>query len=323
MGTSPGFGITVIFVLSIVGIIWWFKYHHYRLFRWYSPELVSKIKNPPTKTSTSGTPKSRRVIIASLIRDGSKKISRIRKTIENITQGWSDWRYLVVENDSEDDTRDKLLKWASEESRVVVLGCGINVNNCKLGLKRTTGHDVYSSRIQKMVYLRNLYINTIVEDQNMTNFDYLLVWDPDLDGYFEPDDTDDTLDYLDSVRNISAACAHGYYPLPMGGKLYFDTYAHVDLDKPLDDGDMGLLRSNLIKFDAFQWEPDPEPYEVRSCFGGLTAYRISDIIKAKARYLFKIGTNKKPLCEHTTFNEQLKGKKVVMKTWPYIIFKNK
>ena len=151
----------------------------------------------------------------------------------------------------------------------------------------------------------------------------MLVWDPDLEGYFEPNDTDATLDYLDSVKDISAACAHGYYPLPMGGKLYFDTYAHVALGKPLDSGGMSLIPSNLIKFDAFQWKPDPKPYEVRSCFGGLTAYRIADVLSSKARYIYSVDSNKKPFCEHVLFSDQLMGRKVVMKTWPYKILRNK
>lgn len=321
---SPGFSITVIFVLSIIGIIVWLRCNHDKLLRFHSPDIIYKSYNPPRKTKIKKSLKTRRVVIAALVRDVGEKIDNIRKTVENLTKGWLDWRFLVVENDSNDDTRSKLLAWSKQNPRVIVLGCGVNAKKCELGIKRTTGHDIYASRIQKMVYLRNVYIDFIANNNSeLQQFDYLLVWDPDLEGFFEPDDTDNTLDYLDSNKSISVACAHGYYPSPIGtGNIYFDTYAHVNIDQSLDDGDLGLIRRNLIKWNSMYWKKSDEPKEVRSCFGGLTAYRIYDIIDKKIKYKLVIGTNAKPLCEHVSFNVQFPGKKVVLPSWPYTIIKN-
>ena len=47
----------------------------------------------------------------------------LRKQAETVGGLFADYAILVVENDSQDGTRAKLLEWAKENRRVRVLGC--------------------------------------------------------------------------------------------------------------------------------------------------------------------------------------------------------
>ena len=133
--------------------------------------------------------RSQRVVICTLLRDVSTKIASIIRRTEKIASFFGDYRILIVENDSKDDTRKKLLEWSQKNNKVVVLGCGENVEKCEMKLPKTEGHSVYKSRIDKMVKLRNIYLDEIKE--RYTDFNYVIVWDMDIIGSV----------YIDGIQN--------------------------------------------------------------------------------------------------------------------------
>src|SRR5207253_156664 len=67
-----------------------------------------------------------KVLITGLIRDGEHNIEYIKKRMEAVGKCFSDYRIIIVENNSKDLTREKLLEWSDKNPKVIILGCGVN-----------------------------------------------------------------------------------------------------------------------------------------------------------------------------------------------------
>jgi hypothetical protein len=98
------------------------------------------------------------VTICGMVRDVGDRVEDIKERVESMGRLVRDYRVLIVENDSTDDTRKNLLDWVSSNPRVYILGCGVNESSCHLNLPKTSGHSVYRERIEKMCKLRNIYL---------------------------------------------------------------------------------------------------------------------------------------------------------------------
>ena len=91
------------------------------------------------------------IIFTGLLRDAGKAIPAIRKKVEQVGSKFKNYRVLLVENNSKDGTREKLLQWAKENPRVTILGCGVNVEECSIqgaasGLLDLTGSSAAGDR---------------------------------------------------------------------------------------------------------------------------------------------------------------------------------
>jgi len=244
-----------------------------------------------------------RVVFCGLLRDKEDQISFVQERIGAISKYFKDYRILIVENDSSDSTREKLLKWASEDPKMAVLGCGINQKNCTLKLPKTEGHSVDKTRIAKMAYLRNLYLRAIYE--HYSNWNYMIVWDMDILGSIYIDGIANSFGYFGSKAfRADAICANGIYRW-MFLPIYYDTYAHQDF------GDHEFHISQKLFHDinkglTIRYERGETPVRVRSCFGGFTIYRISSILKRRAVYGASDPKSDNIECEHVILHKNLK-----------------
>jgi hypothetical protein len=213
-------------------------------------------------------------------------------------RAFADWCLLVVENDSKDGTRRALLEWAKSEPRITVLGCGENAETCELNLPRTIFHTHGASRIRKMVLLRNVYMDYIEShSERFRDYDFLAAIDLDLFGTFYSDGIGSAGYHFFADPKLQALCANGVYMWNMALFVfhkYHDTYAHKELDNGYP----------LAKIGPFWTIPScsEEPWKVKSCFNGLTIYRLSSVIGKHYTLQEEDGH---AVCEHVTFNEQL------------------
>lgn len=299
-------GILVVFGL----VVWWYYWKLQLMYNssslsLYTPDSFS-IVNPEQyhslKNLGSEYAKTQRLVIAGMLRNARPRLPEIEKRVERLGGLFRDYRVLIVENDSTDGTREYLLKWASRNPKVVVLGCGRNAPECKLNLKSTEGHSVYRSRIEKMAYLRNLYLGEIC--QRLRNFDYLAVWDMDIIGSVYLDGVANTMGHFAQDPKLDAMCAYGIYqwgPL----KLYYDTYAtiekgdnfHVD-SKTIHDLEKGL---------GMQFQRGQSPQQVVSCFSGFTLYRVPAVLHSEVYYdtTPKDDPTGNLECEHVVFHKKM------------------
>jgi len=231
-----------------------------------------------------------RVVIVGLLRDGASTLPRIQKQVEQVGRQFLDYHVLIVENDSSDDTREKLLEWHRRNPRVDILGCGVNAPSCQINLPRTEGHPIEQSRMAKMAYLRNLYLEHL--RQHHSDFDYVLVWDLDLEARLTG--LASSFDFFRSHPKAEAVCAYGYFP-SSAGPIYFDTFAHED-DVPYDHR---AHRQHSLRTRYKHRYGCTDPVAVKSCFGGLTIYRTTALLP----HNYEVAPE--PTCEHTLLHRHL------------------
>ena len=250
--------------------------------------------------------KNKRVVVTSLVRDVARKLPDIKRKVERMCQLFGDYRILIVENDSTDGTRAALLHWAAENPRVVILGCGYNASECKLPkAPKTIGHGVDRTRIQKMVDLRNIYLNEI--KKSYSDWDYAVMWDMDMIGSVYLDGVTNSFGYLSKNPDVDVVCAYGIYRWGML-TLFYDTYAllhrgetfNIEM-KTIHDLRKGLWEAKYNRGD--------EPVDVDSCFSGFAIYRISGLVDDSVYYDMSPPENLE--CEHVRLHIKMKGKKVV------------
>jgi hypothetical protein len=249
--------------------------------------------------------KNSRVVICGLIRDGANKLLQNIPRIEKIAGMFSDYRILVVENDSVDSTRRVLLNWVAHNPRVTALGCGVNATLCKIGTPPTIDHEVTSRRIHKMAMLRNVYIDYI--KTHFPTFDYMLVYDFDLVGQIYKDGLRDSFNILSTRPDVQGLTANGVMH-----SRYYDPFAIFGWDSPScfnNPTDKKLDERRLLELVSpgrgeFRFDPNNGLVPVKSAFAGLAIYRLPRILATDASYSLRC---LKITCEHTAFSEMLGG----------------
>lgn len=241
--------------------------------------------------------RSQRLVICALLRDSESSIHLIQRQAEAVGRLFSNYTILVVENDSHDNTRLRLLEWAKRNRKVRVLGCDkINLTHCSMNMDPTLIHDRASGRIDKMVRLRNVYLDHIRSDPKLSSSQLALIWDMDIQGSFYLDGLGLTGYYLKngiSNKQVDAMCANGV--ANVGDQIetgkYYDPYAHEDI---------GQTRTFTTVDDINPPACSLPPMHVRSCFNGFTFYRLSALLSKK--YSLEKSGEKEAICEHVGVN---------------------
>jgi len=287
---------TSIFLLLIVFFIFciFLKYINFFVrLKWYIFNIL-KNQNINSQRIQKGKKhfSENKVIIVGTIRNGEKTLPKSMDFIYNqIVPHFKDYQIVVMENDSEDDSRKYLLELAKKDIKLKVIGCGgINLPECKLNLAKTDMKKCPEcfTRINKMVHIRNIYLDEIKKPE-YNDFNYVLMFDMDLYGNLSKKGLYDTGYNFLVDKNIDAVCAMTISP-SLG---YYDAYAHLDWYKK------SYKHESIIKNFA-KCGMD----KVSSCFNGFTIYRRSSIID-KQYCTYIDGKDNHSICEHKCFHEQM------------------
>lgn len=291
-----------IFCIVILAILIWKNYWRIEqytnadLLSPYTPSYFKFSKNPTHQENTKKgmiISKNSSLIICGLIRDREDKVSDIIKRVNLLRPYFKKIKVLIVENDSKDNTREKLLDWSNKNHAVEILGCGLNTKECKMNLPQTVGHGINNSRLQKMALLRNIYRDRI--EENYSDYDYVLAWDMDITGSLYIDGIFSTIYHLQNSKgDLDGMCANGLYVWP-GMSIYYDTFAHNDSSLDWTKSLNGQLR-HVIKSISAKMVGGTK--KVKSCFSGATIYKVSSFLKNRYE---TDGTT----CEHDSISQNL------------------
>ena len=245
-----------------------------------------------------------RVIICGLIRDREKHLPRFQRQIYEITRLFASYAIVIVENDSRDRTREELIRWSKEDRHVHLVECSqSNQSSCRLALAATRKERIPSlSRIEKMVRLRNLYMDYIDEQSIFHRYDYVIIEDYDLTTLTYIDGLFSTAFHFDRDPTIDAICANGIFYQPwIPYEMYFDPYAHID-----EQNEHWTYEKNLRWSRFFRHYPCREELQwAKSCFSGRTIYRYASI--RDKRYRTYLNEHHEPICEHVGLHQTLKN----------------
>lgn len=252
------------------------------------------------KAIGAGVAKQSKVVICGLMRDNESNIPFIKNRSKYIIDSFSDYIILIVENDSKDNTRLKLLEWAKEDPKVIILGCGYNESKCNLQLPRTQGHLIDGSRMDKMTFLRETYLNEI--KTYFPNYEFTIMWDMDCVSYIYRDGILNSIGYM-SENNWDCVCANGFYHTPVVD-FYYDDFAHLDKDERVKEHNRGNLWHDMFSHYREYIFGDP-PSKCRSCFSGFAIYRTNSILNTSYYTRPTDCSKNNIICEHVCLNTQL------------------
>lgn len=250
-----------------------------------------------------------RIIIAGLIQNGAFQITELIRRCNDITRSFKDYRIVIVENNSIDSTRELLLEWTTKDPKVIIL-CQdpfqANAEECDLSKvfdrMDPMDHSPMPSRIKRMSFLRNVYMNHI--QHYYKDYDFLCIMDLDLKGSLFMDGLLHSLHLLDENKNMDAIAGNGMLMKNQDEFYYYDSFAHVDQNESM------MWENTVDKSDhdtfvhlhiTHRYSSQMIPDRVLSAFGGIALYRLSEVVDRKYNY-----SSHHLCCEHSFFHKDLR-----------------
>lgn len=232
-----------------------------------------------------------KIAICCLARNNTDVVAKSRIRFEHIGSYFKEYKIVLFENDSSDNTRNLLKNWEDENENVILLDCcKMGSCDCKLNEKAGYSHGTYSSkRLGKMARFRQQYLDFV--NHNLSNYDYMLVIDFDLDGnadingLFDSIAKDDWGAIFCNGRNPIPGC-FGLITIPYDSLAYIPETSNYDREDNVSS--LRLFYKNIsMEILAF----NNHFGRVKSAFNGYGLYKIK--VLENCSY---IGNDN--LCEH-------------------------
>ena len=225
----------------------------------------SKFENNYQEKVASGYRKMRRrrVVIAGLARNLSAILPSSIARIEKLGSMFRDYRVVIYENDSQDDTRNQLRQWS--------------LSNRKIKLLSETLGDPLNQPIrcpqrgERMARYRNQYLDYIAE--NYYYFDEVIVADLDLAGGWSYDGIANTHGHANWDFVGSYGIIYRRNGWDINHFVQYDAWAFR-----LNDGFKPLSTEEV---NNTHWPRGAPLVPVTSCFGGLGIYRTPALLTAR------------------------------------------
>jgi len=233
---------------------------------------------------------SRSAVIVGCARDAAAFVPGVLSNIEQFASVFREVKFVFVENDSTDSTKELLQRWVREHQDARLLQLD--------GLAATQ-----PSRPARIAHARNAYME-ILDGVDYQGYDYLVVIDFDdvnapaigVRGFAS------AVRFLDenaSVCGVFANSTPAYYDIwALRHPVWCpnDCWAEVRAEQTLSFKD---ARDRYVHSRQVEIPPDTQPIRVLSAFGGLGIYRLS--IARGCRYT-GLAENGTEVCEHVAFN---------------------
>ncbi len=225
--------------------------------------------------------KTRRVVLAGLTRNIGDRVERLRQRVERTASHFADFRVVLFENDSGDDTADRLRAWAGSDRRVHLL-------------QQTFGDPVHPQardlqRVSRMAHYRDQYHRFIAA--NFSDFEHVIVFDTDLAGGWSDAGIADSFGQASPWDVIGAnGIIYKRHRWHWNRYVQYDAWA---LRRRGSDTPLSTREANRLT-----WRRGEPLVAVNSCFGGLAIYRTE---------AFLAGRYAGGDCEHVTLHRDLRA----------------
>lgn len=239
------------------------------------------------------------IIICSIVRNAEKGLKKNIPVIKQLCALFSDYKIIIYENNSIDNTKKILTEWHESDPKHVFTLLNDNDSTPSIpNSKQTSSNPFFSNlRIKKMATLRNKYMDYIM-DNNWTS-DYLMVVDLDVSELF----INGIVSTLEKKQNWDAITAFGYSTSPTLRKRYHDSYALVEENQYSIPQTEKIIISLQKKYANFinkkEW------IKVYSAFGGLAIYKFKAIKNLKYKVIPNNDPNVEVRCEHFSICQQM------------------
>ena len=234
-------------------------------------------------------------IICILARDVEKQLIKNIPKIDSLRDYFQNSWVVAVENDSTDRTKELLFNWQHSGEGIFIDSFVSNFNFAQKSEKGMLFSGASRSRIEKMAFIRNRYLN-FIKNNNMHS-DYIIVIDIDL---YDFDEKKIASAIKNAPSNWSAIFANGRLYSTILKKIaftkFYDTYACV----PLNSKTVQLTyREQFLNRDLRMKKYTP----CKSAFGGIGIYKYNSIINSEYKTINNERCSlQEVICEHILFN---------------------
>ena len=240
--------------------------------------------------------KQTKIVFAGLCINIEDKMDKLVKRMEHLGSFFSEYKIVIFENDSKDNTRARLLAWQDSNPNVHIVECPEH-EYCKLATLSATKHGTFSpSRMKKMADYRNRTLKTIKE--HYAHYDCLCILDLDITGPVSITGLAHSFGLYDKWDSISAFGLNGI-SLTAGTPVYYDPIAFKDLAG--HNIHRRLIDSIPIIKQVMQNKRGDLPFQVQSAFAGLALYKMH-VIRQNIDYTPHDGIY---VCEHIILHENM------------------
>jgi glycosyltransferase involved in cell wall biosynthesis len=209
--------------------------------------------------SAESIPCPDKALICGVCKDVEAAVPNTIRNIEELGSRFADYRVIIYENNSCDNTVTLFRDWARANPKV----CFLHEKVRKKGLP--------PSRTEKIARARNVVLQC-ARDPRYSDYKYLIMADLD---FLDPWPIDEILETICSPHDWDCVSANG---VRCADGIYYDRYAFRDSQYPLGPELLGDrfwpdLLENLFEITGNDWIP------VFSAFGGLAIYKTTSVLR--------------------------------------------
>lgn len=250
-----------------------------------------------------------RIVIAGTCKNVGEFLPRVIQNIYKITVHFSEYKIVIVENDSNDKTKQLLDNWAWEDENVILKTLD-NIHQYVPNKKYRTEY---------IAFCRNVYIQEIAK----LNYEYSVIIDMDdvmaSDG-FCPQGIINSLQTMEkdlTIGALSCISKPKYYDIwaLRNRECYYDCWKRVFWSMCKESLTYTQAVNKYVNVHTKDYSQNTELIEVDSAFNGLSVYR--NVALTKCKYVGLIdGLSVKPtelepldseVCEHVPLNYMMKS----------------
>ena len=193
-------------------------------------------------------------VFVGISRDNADEILNVMNHIEYIGEQFKDYKVVIFENDSTDNTKVILDYWATVNPKVKIISENYNTK------KRPS--------IKFMADIRNKYLNAIKNDE-YSSFDIVIPIDMDMNYGV---DLRGLQHSFSKIEEWDVVCSNGIYN--SAGKMW-DTFAFRTQEFALTPSEYrnGSYWNDYLPSIEQTYSPNSDLVPVHSCFGGLAIYK--------------------------------------------------
>lgn len=218
------------------------------------------------------TPENANLAICGIVRDAARGLKRNIPEVRRVASRFADFRVVMIENDSKDDTKKVLADWMEKDPGKVFaqmedLGLGSSIPKAA----EAGGKNPFFTlaRVGRLTKLRNRYLDIVDKWTETGEFvpDYLMVVDMDIARF----EADAAMTSFAPGRTWDAVCAFGHSTSPKLRRRYHDAFALTPWEERFEPQTERKIKLRSEAFGGLK--PGDEWVHVASGFGGVAFYR--------------------------------------------------
>ena len=213
-------------------------------------------------------PKKEKILIGGTCKNIEHAIPNMILKIESLGKHFKDYRVIIYENNSTDNTPKLLQEWSKKNLKLTVISEKLSPEQLR---ERTRGHakkDGAPCRMELIAYGRNQILKQAFRDE-FNDFKFFLITDLDFKIGWQ---VKDVLSCFLLQKEWDCLAANSI-TLGIFSSNYYDRYAYRDKQFPLGPELIGEEFWNDIKRLPIRIEPGTNLKKVYSAFGGAALYK--------------------------------------------------